>query len=108
MYVLVDLEDEVVELVEPDDLDGLHLEVTGGFDEDAVSRLLGMVGRLETVEKAYLSVSAVRSLARESATAEGWSERFELMISELRARGDFDDSSTAVRVAVEWPPDTVA
>lgn len=108
MYVLVDLEDEVIELVEPDDLDRLELEVAGGFDEHAVARLLGGLGRLETVESAFISLSALRSMAVTSAAREGWQERFDDLVAEARARGALDRSGSAIRVEVTWPPDTVA
>lgn len=108
MYVLVDLEEEAVELVDPGDLDRVHLEVTGGFDEEAVDRLLVGLGRLETVESAYLSFAVLHVMARTSAGDQEWSERFDRLVSDARSRGEVDNTGAYLRVEVEWPPDTVA
>jgi hypothetical protein len=107
VFVVVDVRRATVGLVEPGDFSRLHLEVRGGFDEGAVDLLLGNAGRVDSVEHAFLTVDGLRSLAGDVADDE-WEQGLRSMVEYARGRGWLDQSGSAVRAHIEWPPDSVA
>jgi hypothetical protein len=107
VIVVVDLEEDRVSLAEPADFGRFHVQVVGGWDEGAADLLLGGVGRLESIERAWIDVRAVRVLAGDVVDEE-WDTGFDAMIDFAGSKGWLSEDGTAIQAHVEWPPDDVA
>lgn len=107
MIVVVDLEEERVSLADPADLSRFHVQVVGGWDEGAADLLLGGVGRVASVEQAWIDVRAVRALAGDAVDDE-WEAGFVAMLEYAGSKGWLSEDGSEIQAHVEWPPDDVA
>lgn len=96
MYVHVDTAAATAEVREPEDLQRLHVAVSGNGDPDEVAQILAPFGRLDG-DHAWLHVSALRAAGPPDP---GWVERFEAMVSYASAQG-WTDETGSVRAHVQ-------
>lgn len=105
MYLLIDLDNDTVQLAEPDDTRRFHIAVAHQADPDRVGRLLAehVDGRLEEDDDdhAWVSAGAVRSMA-EGRVGAAWAEHFDKMLKKGAEHGFYDPEAEAIKAHVEW------
>jgi len=108
MYLLIDLDNDTVQLAEPDDTKRFHIAVAHQADPERVAALLAehAGGRLAEGddEHAWVSAGAVRELAA-GRVGGAWSEHFDTMLQKSEAHGFYDPQAEAIKAHIEWLAD---
>jgi len=105
MYLLIDLDNDTVQLAEPDDTKRFHIAVAHQADPERTAALLAEHAGGRFVEDddthAWVSAGAVRELAAGRVGA-AWAEHFDKMLKKSEEHGYYDPASEAIKGHVEW------
>jgi hypothetical protein len=81
------------EVLDADDLQRLHVELTPGHG-------LGRLGEIDG-DHAWLAIDALRRAGAVSASSPDWADRFDAMIDYAAGKGWLDPSGASVRAHIE-------
>lgn len=105
MYLLIDLDNDTVQLAEPDDTKRFHIAVAHRADAERAAALLAEHAGGRFVEDddshAWVSAGAVRQLAAGRVGA-AWSGHFDTMLKKGEEHGFYDPAAEAIKAHVEW------
>ena len=105
MYLLIDLENDTVQLAEPEDTKRFHLAVAHRADRERTAALLAQHagGHFDPddANHAWVSAGVVREMAAGRVDT-AWSGRFDDMLKLGEEKGYYDPATGAIRTHVEW------